>query len=118
MQEEESPGYASSGEENYIEIINTLLEKGAKIDIQDKRGNTPLHYATTAGYTDIVKTLVETDGGRECITLQNRDGDTPLHLGFYRTSDSAVEVILLENAKKFKCQEQARIRSITNVSIF
>lgn len=98
--------YASSGEENYIEVINTLLEKGAKIDIQDKCGNTPLHYAAIAGYTDIVKTLVEADVGRECIRLQNRDGDTPLHLGFYRISDSAVEVILLENAKNLNIKNK------------
>ena len=44
---------------------------------QDERGNTPLHYAASCGFTRSVKFLIPY---YESVNMQNSDGDTPLHL--------------------------------------
>ena len=40
-------------------IVDYLINKGAKIDDQDEYGSTPLHYCSIRGHLNIVKKLVE-----------------------------------------------------------
>lgn len=53
---------ASCGNES---IVFFLLQSGAKIDIQDKRGWTCLFYATYQGHHEVVKMLLENGADKE-----------------------------------------------------
>ena len=45
------------GSENYQQIVQILKEAGAKMDIPDNDGITPLHHAKSRGFVEIVKLL-------------------------------------------------------------
>ena len=49
------------------------------INIKDKTGNMPLHYASMKGHTEMVKLLIKV-GSK--VDAKNRDGNTPLHFAF------------------------------------
>ena len=53
---------ASCGNES---IVYFLLQNGAKIDAQDNRGWTGLHYATFQGHQNVVKLLLESGANKE-----------------------------------------------------
>ncbi len=60
-----------------LDIEHVKREPGAKVDAKTKEGLTPLLQAAQAGYTAIVKLLI--DGGAN-INSRNPKGETPLHL--------------------------------------
>lgn len=43
----------------YIEMANYLIEQGAELDYQDKKGFTALHYAAKGGHLETVRMLLE-----------------------------------------------------------
>jgi ankyrin repeat protein len=57
----------------YFNVVKTLIKFGSDVNAQDKRGNTPLHVATTS---KIAKELVNV-GAK--VNSRNKYGDTPLH---------------------------------------
>ena len=68
--------------------VKQLLAAGAEINATDGAGRTPLHFATGvvyggvgghAGHPEIARLLIETGAD---LSLQNKDGATPLHIGF------------------------------------
>jgi ankyrin repeat protein len=64
-------------EEN-VKVIQFLLEKYAYLlNVQDKKGSTPLHYAAISEKAGNIKALVLHDAKN--INIQNEKGDTPLH---------------------------------------
>jgi ankyrin repeat protein len=70
------------------DIILLLLTEGARINVQDKYGFTPLHMAVTQRNLPLVKTLIEHGADKSVIT-QNRE--TPLDLA------------LINDYKKISC---------------
>lgn len=58
-----------------VDVMQMLLDRGAKLDAQNADGNTPLHYAVTCSHTDHVSWLV--DKGAD-LYLKNKYGKTPL----------------------------------------
>ncbi len=67
---------ASHGVE-YKDIISLLLKNGAKLESQDKDGNTPLHVAVTNNHRVLVRQLL-TRGAD--VRTTNDAGNTPLDL--------------------------------------
>ena len=59
---------------NATKVLELVYVRGHKINVQDNRGSTPLHYACRDGYSDIVETLM-LEGADETIT--NDEGKTP-----------------------------------------
>lgn len=57
-----------------LESIKWLVEHGAKIDVQDKQGNLPLHYVSNRDVAEYYDSL-----GAD-FTKKNKDGLTPLEL--------------------------------------
>ena len=45
-------------EKGNLPLVQYLIEKGADIEVKDYFENTPLHCASSHGYTDIVKYLL------------------------------------------------------------
>ncbi len=65
-----------------VKTIATLLEAGARINLQDKNGATPLHRAVRTRCADAVQYLL--DAGCDPL-LQNNSGSTPFHLAVQNT---------------------------------
>jgi ankyrin repeat protein len=60
-----------------LNIINRLIEKGADVNAKDSFGNTPLHSAIIDVELDVVKILIKADAG---VNTQNKDGFAPVQL--------------------------------------
>ncbi|EKF31214.1 hypothetical protein MOQ_004954 [Trypanosoma cruzi marinkellei] len=79
-----------------IAIVRFLLQLGASIDHQNKRGQSALHRATSRGTNDVVEELVVTSrklhsgaDHRRWMNLQDYHGDTAL---FYASMDNNEEL--------------------------
>lgn len=59
----------------YDYIAKNLIEKGAKLDVQDSYGKTPLNRAAYGGYEIIVEALLAAGAN---VDLADNDGHTPL----------------------------------------
>lgn len=72
-------------------IITILLDKGADVESNDKKGNTPLHYAAIEGNVRILRLLLDRGAnlGATC-----RDGKTALHNAAQRLRLEAVQMLL------------------------
>ncbi|MEB3177910.1 MAG: ankyrin repeat domain-containing protein, partial [Nostocaceae cyanobacterium] len=61
-------------------VIKFLLDRGAKVNIQDKQGKTPLHFAAVASpYSteDALKLLIAKGAD---VNVKDKNGNTPLSL--------------------------------------
>lgn len=84
--------YGRSSAEN-LSIAERLIERGAILDMIDKTGWTPLHYAVAQGNTTLTRLLLEKDanGGniRHC---------SPLHLACANGEEAIVKLLLSKHA--------------------
>jgi len=62
---------------NHVDIAKLLLEKGASTDLQNNKGNTPLHLVCFRNYVDIAKLLLQRGAS---FFIQNNDRKTPLQV--------------------------------------
>lgn len=60
------------------DLVQMLLDAGARVNVATTQGSTPLHLACSNGWTKIVKLLL--DCGTCKINAKDSMGDTPLHL--------------------------------------
>ncbi|CAG5098084.1 Oidioi.mRNA.OKI2018_I69.XSR.g15365.t1.cds [Oikopleura dioica] len=58
------------------QVVESLLKKGAGVQIQSKDGSTALHYAATFGHIDAAELLVRHNAQ---MSIKDCVGDTPLH---------------------------------------
>jgi len=63
-------------------VFNILIKYSAVSSIQDKLGNTPLHYAAEGLNESMVKKLLDVD-----VNVQNKNGNTPLHFAISEHKD-------------------------------
>jgi ankyrin repeat protein len=54
-----------------------LLEKGAKVNLQDENKNTPLHAAAKKGCVSMIDLFNSVNAN---LDIQNKSGETPLHI--------------------------------------
>ncbi|BET32702.1 MULTISPECIES: ankyrin repeat domain-containing protein [Wolbachia] len=78
-----------------LNIIPSLLERGACINLQDKRGRGVLHYAVIAGHLNIVKYFVEKGAN---VNLQDRNGVSPLQYAVIAGRLDIIEYLLEQGA--------------------
>ncbi|KAG2211706.1 hypothetical protein INT47_008803 [Mucor saturninus] len=55
-----------------LEVVQYLLQAGAKVDVQDKIGWTALMWATTNGHSQIVKLLLESSASSDTKSISGR----------------------------------------------
>jgi ankyrin repeat protein len=62
-----------------LDMIRLLIEEGADVNVQDAKGNAPLHIAVNPpdSHREVIRTLLENGADP---TLQDAHGETPLHI--------------------------------------
>ncbi|XP_068687484.1 ankyrin repeat domain-containing protein 54-like [Montipora foliosa] len=75
------------------ELMQMLLERGARTDLVDAFCFTPLHLAAERGNLQAVKTLVK--HGAE-IKMKNKSDETPLDMALKKKRDSVVSFLIHE----------------------
>lgn len=79
------------------ELVQDMLNFGAKVDIHNKPG-TVLHCAAAIGNTEVVKLLIDA-GSRSGFDIDLQyDGDTPLHLAAQEGHTDVVQILLKSGA--------------------
>lgn len=86
--------------------LGHLLSKGAKADLQDAQGNTPLALAAQLGWVEGADVLAR----RSPVDLANRRGETPLMLAVQKRDLPMVRLLLARGA------DPKRTDSITGLS--
>lgn len=79
------------GEEESLEFIRVLANRGGDLRRGDRRGRTPLHHATLKGSIDNIRALIQ--AGVE-INLCDLDGRSPLHLATLRGDLPLIQTLL------------------------
>uniref|UniRef100_A0A8V5G4Q3 Uncharacterized protein n=1 Tax=Melopsittacus undulatus TaxID=13146 RepID=A0A8V5G4Q3_MELUD len=75
-------------------VMEYLISKGAKVDVKDKNGRTPLHRAAEKGH--VVEMLLNAKADPNA---QDKEKKTPLHTAAVRGHLSIVEVLLAGKAR-------------------
>jgi len=78
------------------EMAQLLLECGAKVNIKDKNGNTPLHHACAKGFKKLVEVLLKR---RANINAQNNRGATPLDCAHLFNQDEIIKLLRAKDAQ-------------------
>jgi len=76
-------------------LCNLLLEKGARLDIQDKEGTTALHLALKRAEKDLCSLMIEKSTNLE---VRENDGSTALHLAVHRADKDLCSLIINKGA--------------------
>jgi ankyrin repeat protein len=76
------------------EIVEVLLDNGAKIAAVDPTGSTALHWAAARGNADVVRQLV---AARAVVNAENKQGATPLMLAAQSNAET-VDALLAAGA--------------------
>ena len=78
--------------------FDVLMNAETKVDIPDKNGFTPLHYATYEGNLDIVKTLISAKANVDIPDFENR---TPLHYAVQKGNLDIVKALISAKANVY-----------------
>lgn len=82
-----------------MKVVQEILECGnCNIDVQDSKGNTPLHYATIQSNSKLVEYLLKRGANTH---LKNSDNKTALHEAESRSFMSIIR-ILKDHSKERK----------------
>ena len=78
------------------EIVKLLISKGANVELPDNLGRTALHIASWFGNLPSVEAILEKTKSQ--INLQDKSGNTPLHLACQNNHKDTVSVLLHNGA--------------------
>lgn len=84
-------------ETSNLAIVNALLSKGANPNLQDEKGNTPLHLAYLRGDRDMIEALSEAGAFTR---IENKENRSPPEL-WDVTDDKALEILSYATAENF-----------------
>ena len=80
-----------ASEDDFLSVVELLIEYGYDVDIADKCGWTPLMAAAACGRGDIVKYLC---GKGARVNLKEQNGKTALHLAAQAGHSEAFQIIV------------------------
>ena len=74
--------------EGRIELMKTLVILTANVNLQDKFGNTALHYAVENGFSEVVKILVK----KSNLLIRNENGYAPINIAIQNNDAEIVKI--------------------------
>ncbi|MCB1107788.1 MAG: ankyrin repeat domain-containing protein, partial [Chlamydiia bacterium] len=74
-------------------ILQSLIQKGAKLKVLDQQGLSPLHYAAKANSDECINLLLKSCP--ELLNFQGEDGQTPLFVAVQHQAYEAVDCLLV-----------------------
>lgn len=80
---------------NYLAICEELLAHGAKVNVKNDKGNSPLHQATWCGQEKIADLLLSHGA---VIEDKNKNGETPLCLATQRNNREVCKLLIKQGA--------------------
>lgn len=86
-----------AAEYGHLSIIEVLLQRGARLHLQDNKGHTALHKAASRGHTEIVRALIKAGTPIYTLDLQSK---TPIHLAAENEHLNSVKVLVKEEAEQ------------------
>jgi ankyrin repeat protein len=84
----------------HLNVVEFLMEQGAKLNLKDISGSTPLHLACKRGHLEIVKFLFN----KNALVTADNDGNYPIHL--------AITGCLTKANKEQIEQQQSKIETL------
>lgn len=82
-------------------LVQSLVEKGASLELQDQEGNTPLHVACQQGHTDCASEMtreVSPSKLSPVLEIQNWRGLTCLHLAVLKRQHRLIKLLMKKDA--------------------
>jgi uncharacterized protein len=89
--------------------LNFLLSRGARPDVQNRQGVTPLSLAAQLGWTDGAELLI---GRRASVDLANSRGETPLIFAVHKRDIAMVRLLLAAGADPKRTDSSAGYSAI------
>ena len=83
-----------AAEMGHKDVVQLLLNRGAKANMVNQHGQTPLHLAAWSGHPKVAKLLLDRGADPNI-----RDGFTPLHYAAFKGHKDAVKLILDSRAE-------------------
>ncbi|XP_051866677.1 CARD- and ANK-domain containing inflammasome adapter protein [Pristis pectinata] len=83
----------------HVRIIEYLLNKGAKLEARDNKGQSPLHRAAEKGHTAAAKVLLQAGAHIYALDTESR---TPLHVASQNNFFPIVKLMVKEEARNDK----------------
>jgi ankyrin repeat protein len=80
---------------NNIELLKTAVDRGANIDIKDKDGHTPLHWAAYKNNHETALALINKDAN---LDIQNITGKSPIHLAIEKGNNEIALALINKDA--------------------
>ncbi|XP_071138004.1 transient receptor potential cation channel subfamily A member 1 homolog isoform X4 [Mytilus edulis] len=87
-------------------VCNFLIKSNAKINIEDRYGQTPLHYAAMRGNEIVAKELLALPGIN--LEAQDKQGMRPIHMAATHNQESICSM-LLEAGCELRCQDNEKL---------
>ena len=78
-----------------IDLVRTLIARGADVNARDWRGDTPLHRAAEGGHKEVVEHLI---GKGAVVDATNVHAQTALHMAAMWKHRSVVELLIANDA--------------------
>lgn len=94
-----------------LNVVQTLLDHGAKVDIRDHNKESPLHIAAEAGHHETVKLLLNAGAA---VLAKNCTGSTPLH----KTKSCKVADILVKHGASVQEKNDFKLSPLHSIHIF
>lgn len=111
---------------NRPEMVQLLLASGAKLNIHDRRGNTPLHLACQKGLIEIAGIILDdilestTDNGltlKHYLQQANFEGQTCIHLAASNNRLDILELLVGEYKADPNCQDSRSGETIMHKAV-
>ncbi|XP_045616246.2 uncharacterized protein [Procambarus clarkii] len=93
-----SPALLRAAKDGALYVLQALLAAGADVDVRSELGNSPLHVAARAGYSEVAVQLVQSGAFVDAI---NRSGVTPLQMALAHGHLEVAQTLLRFNADIF-----------------
>ncbi|XP_053316100.1 NF-kappa-B inhibitor epsilon [Spea bombifrons] len=87
-----------------VKVVESLVEKGVNLELQDRKGNTALHVACENQHLDSARILLQGPRGPQNLHLQNWNGLACLHIATMKR-DLSLTSLLLEHGADINDQE-------------